>query len=847
MYANDRYWKPKGDRDEGHDLVAHPSPKNNSTGINRFQLPIYLHKKELLYAMENYRVVILVGETGSGKSTQIPQILRSFGWTSNGKRILCTQPRRIAAISLAVRVAEELHCSVGGQEVGYHVRFDSNYTAMTEILYVTDGILLRETLSDPLLLKYNVIIVDDAHERSLNSDILLGLLKKIMRKRPNLRVIVTSATLQAEVLKKFFEDVDIDKANSTSTVASSSSSSGALSTMDIDIACILSIQGRQYPVDILYTTSPVYNYLTTAVKTAISIHRTESNIGDILVFLPSSEDCDYCVSLLEEEYEHADLVALPLYGSLPYHLQARVINNADNMTASSGSSGGSGGRCSGSYNSGGARVRRVIFSTNIAESSITIPGIVFVVDSGFVKLNYFDIQSGINSLICCPSSQAAATQRAGRAGRTEPGKCYRLMTEEWFLSGTTTTTASAGGTPIPPIPPPSTTSLSAKTAYRSAYSHYLGSIVPLIAPAEMQRVELSTVVLQLKAIGVDNVLQFDFISPPSPEQLIYALELLYSLGALDLETGDLTTCGRSMAEIGLEPKLSKCLLTSHYSYGCTSEILDILAMTSVDYPFTQLHSGGGGSRSAAFKQELEDNISYFVSLEGDHMTLLNIFQQYKTILNSVSGSSRRGSECSESSVSSNCRSAAVREWCQSHSLQSRVMHRAVEIRSQLQNVLTGVINRNKTADGGYDGHHISNSSNNDDDAIYRQDLPMNMSCGDDSVAVRKCLLSGYFGSIGKLTNAGTYCSLRSTVSSGNYGNSAAVSGGMDLIPHSQSVFAHYGMPPEWVLYNDVTYSTAAGVNTSNRNSNNVAYMRDVTKIDPKWIMEVAKHYYTYSI
>ncbi len=760
--------------------------KHLSFAQQRSQLPIWQHRKDLLYAIEHFSVIILVGETGTGKSTQIPQILKSFGWTSNGKRILCTQPRRIAAMSLATRVAEEMQ-SLVGTDVGYHVRFDAKYSNDTCILYVTDGILLRETLSDPMLLRYSVIVVDDAHERSLNSDILLGLLKKVLRKRPALRIVVTSATLQANVLKTFFE--------SNLTPSPDGEVQGR------DTACILSIQGRQHPVDIQYVIAPVFNFMESAVDTAIRIHSSETGKGDILVFMPGSEECDGCMRLLEEKYSGADLVALSLYSTLPHHVQSRVF---DVSAAHRG-------------------IRRVIFATNIAESSVTIPGVGFVVDSALVKLKYFDVSSGIDSLITCPSSRASAKQRAGRAGRTQPGKCFRLVTEADFFA----------------VRPPS---LESHESHGSGTAK--GEWVPISTPPEMQRVDISMAVLQLKAIGVDNVLHFDFISPPTPAQLIFALELLYSLGALDLSTGNLTLCGRNMAEIGLEPKLSKCLLAAHYEYGCGEQMLDVLCMCAVDYPFLQLHHG----RSAASKLQIQEAVNEFVSLDGDHITLMGIFKRYKEVLSS---SGKRGG------------GGAASEWCQSNSLQPRVMQRAAEIREQLRSVLRGIVKKNlKDAplnDGAGAcagaGAGAAATVESTADQFYRRDVPFDCSCGDDTVAVRKCLLSGYFASVAKLNSSGTYTSLRSTISSGGRGSSGDIT---CLAPHSQSVFASYGRPPEWVMYNEVTYTTgsftrnSSGASGSTRecggnSSGLTAYMRDMSRIDPKWIVEVAQHYYNYTI
>ena len=380
-----QFWKPsdafvdRGDQDSFKDL-HHGRNKHLSLSYQRQLLPISRLKREILYAVEEYRTVVLVGETGSGKSTQIPQFLHEAGWTANGRCVVCTQPRRVAAISVAARTAEEFGCKLG-DEVGYSIRFDRKISSKTVINYCTDGVLLRETMEDPLLSKYSVIMVDEAHERSLYTDVLLGLLKKIKRKRPDLRLVIgmlggalalttddicaASATLNAVEIKEFFE---------TRSAKSKDAESDT---------CILSVAGRTHDVDILYLQTPTHNYVQRAVQTVLDIHRGE-DWGDVLVFLPGSEDVDNAVHALEELYDKSDLFALPLYSSLPHKLQMRVFDPTP------------------------PKHRKVIFSTNMAETSVTIEGIKFIVDSGFTKMKYFDPESGVDSLICCPVSQAAA-------------------------------------------------------------------------------------------------------------------------------------------------------------------------------------------------------------------------------------------------------------------------------------------------------------------------------------------------------------------------------------------------------------------------------------------------------
>jgi ATP-dependent RNA helicase DDX35 len=416
----------------------------------------------------------------------------------------------------------------------------------------------------------DVIIVDEAHERSLHSDIILGLLKKILRKRSDIKIIITSATINASSMKEFFE---------TSTPNPTTATGAATSTTSD--TCIVSIEGKAYPVDILYTLQPIHNYIQESVQTVIQIHLHEG-AGDILVFLPSAIEIDTAIDILNNEHNYSDLVCLPLYSALPTSSQMLVFQRVE------------------------AKSRKCIIATNIAETSLTIDNIRFVIDSGFAKLNYFDVSSGVDSLLTAPISQASATQRCGRAGRTQPGKCFRLYTEIEYRKLSTFT-----------IP-------------------------------EIQRTDLSWAVLQLKALGVADVLHFDFISSPSSDAMIHAIELLYSLHAIDNEC-NLTALGMLMSEMPLEPRLSSCLLRS-YEYGCTEEILSIVSMCDVEYPFVTIRNHA----SSESKQRLLDCISLFINLDSDHITLLNVFKGFV-----------------DSSYSSS--------WCNEMMINYRMMSRAKEV------------------------------------------------------------------------------------------------------------------------------------------------------------------------
>ncbi|XP_031512636.1 probable ATP-dependent RNA helicase DHX35 isoform X5 [Papio anubis] len=471
----------------------------------RQKLPVFKLRNHILYLIENYQTVVIVGETGCGKSTQIPQYLAEAGWTAEGRVVGVTQPRRVAAVTVAGRVAEE-RGAVLGHEVGYCIRFDDCTDQLaTRIKFLTDGMLVREMMVDPLLTKYSVIMLDEAHERTLYTDIAIGLLKKIQKKRGDLRLIVASATLDADKFRDFFNQ------NETSDPAR-------------DTSVILTVEGRTFPVDIFYLQSPVPDYIKSTVETVVKIHQTEGD-GDILAFLTGQEEVETVVSMLIEQARalartgmKRHLRVLPMYAGLPSFEQMKVFERVSRS------------------------VRKVIVATNVAETSITISGIVYVIDCGFVKLRAYNPRTAIECLVVVPVSQASANQRAGRGGRSRSGKCYRLYTEE-------------------------------------AFDKLPQSTVP-----EMQRSNLAPVILQLKALGIDNVLRFHFMSPPPAQSMVQALELLYALGGLDKDCRLTEPLGMRIAEFPLNPMFAKMLLESG-NFGCSQEILSIAAMMQIQNIF----------------------------------------------------------------------------------------------------------------------------------------------------------------------------------------------------------------------------------------------------------------------
>jgi ATP-dependent RNA helicase DHX8/PRP22 len=549
-------WKVVGQKNARYGLA----PTKASIKEQREGLPIYKLREELLKAIQDNQILVVVGETGSGKTTQMTQYLLEEGYTPKGKKIGCTQPRRVAAMSVAKRVAEEVGCRLG-ETVGYAIRFEDCTSPETLIKYMTDGMLLRECLIDPNLPNYSVIMLDEAHERTISTDVLFGLLKDTAKRRPDLKLIVTSATLDAEKFSEYFFNCPI-----------------------------FNIPGRLFPVEILYTKAPENDYLDAALITVMQIHLTEP-AGDILLFLTGQEEIDTSCQILYERMKSLgsmvpDLIILPVYSALPSEMQTKIFEPAPQGS------------------------RKVVIATNIAETSLTIDGIFYVIDPGFAKQNVYNPKLGMDSLVVSPISQAAARQRAGRAGRTGPGKCYRLYTEN---------------------------------AYRN-------EMLPNSVP-EIQRANLGNTVLNLKAMGINDLLHFDFMDPPPPQTLIDAMQTLYALGALDDE-GLLTRLGRKMAEFPLEPQLSKMLIAS-VALGCSDEILTIVAMLSVQNVFY---------RPKEKQSQADAKKAQFFQPEGDHLTLLAVYEAWKNAKFS-------------------------NPWCFENFIQARAMKRAQDVRKQLLTIM----------------------------------------------------------------------------------------------------------------------------------------------------------------
>ncbi|CBZ52892.1 hypothetical protein NCLIV_026800 [Neospora caninum Liverpool] len=669
----------------------------------RKSLPVYAVRDEFLDIVREHQIVVVVGETGSGKTTQLTQYLYEAGYASPAsssreapnplqrlvrsspesvlKRqklaegdppaslhggiaslatpsvnlIGCTQPRRVAAVSVAKRVADEVGTELG-EEVGYAIRFEDCTSERTRIKYMTDGVLLRESLSDADLDKYSAVIMDEAHERSLNTDVLFGILKGVVARRRDFKLIVTSATMDSDRFSSFFGG-----------------------------AVIFHIPGRTFPVDVEFARSLPDDYVDAAVQKCLAVHCStpwkkktkkaearetaaskkegkgsggsssksdgdtasariksedaepeegEENGGDILIFMTGQDDIEVtCLLLAERLGQLGDkappLTILPIYSQLPADLQARIFQPSP--------------------------FRKVIVATNIAETSLTVDGIKYVIDPGFCKMKVYNPKVGMDALQLTPISQANANQRKGRAGRTGPGVCYRLYTERVFIK------------------------------------ELLTSTVP-----EIQRTNLANVVLLLKSIGIRDILSFDLMDPPPEETIVNALYQLWVLGALD-NLGELTALGKKMVLFPLDPPLSKMVLVAE-TQRATREVVTVVSMLSIPSIFYSPKER---------QDEAEATKEKFFVPESDHLTLLNVYQQWKRTQYSSS-------------------------WCTRHFVQPRAMKKAREVRAQLL------------------------------DIMEQQGIP-DVSCGTDWDVIRKSICAGYFHNAAKLRGIGEYVNLRSSI------------------------------------------------------------------------------------
>jgi len=451
-------------------------------------LPISVRKDEIVAAIRDHQVVVIAGETGSGKTTQIPKMCLEAGLGIEAM-IGCTQPRRVAALSISQRIAEELNVT-WGREVGCKIRFDDRSGAHTYIKLMTDGILLAETQGDPALAEYNALILDEAHERSLNIDFLLGYLKGLLARRQDLKLIVTSATIDTQAFSRHFDD-----------------------------APIIEVSGRLYPVEVVYQPLDAaseergdISFVDAAVQATERI-LCETNFGDVLIFMPGERDIRETSDQLESRFG-GEAEVIPLFGRLSSGDQQRVFASSPR--------------------------RKIVIATNIAETSLTIPGIRYVIDAGLARISRYNPRTRTRRLPVEAVSQSSANQRKGRAGRVEAGVCIRLYSEEDFNAR-------------PPFTQP-----------------------------EIQRANLAEVILRMKAFSLGDIETFPFVQAPTPASISHGFALLQELGALD-DQRELTPLGRDLARLPIDPTIGRMLLQSQREHA-THELLIIAAGLSIQDP-----------------------------------------------------------------------------------------------------------------------------------------------------------------------------------------------------------------------------------------------------------------------
>ena len=548
------------------------------------ELPIHSYEAQLLEAVEKSQCVVITGETGCGKTTQFPQFLHMAGYSQDAT-IGVTQPRRVAAISVAHRVSFELEANLGGT-VGYQVRFDDCSSALTKIKYMTDGCLLREFLEDRELSRYGVIVLDEAHERSLATDILFGLVKTLLdkpmsesrtRKSP-LKVVIMSATLDVTKFSQFFNSCPI-----------------------------FTIPGRTFPVSVQYCcTDEAFDqkkltYMSQVSRTVMEIHLDQDE-GDILIFLTGQSEiesiCNRLFKTAENiDYEHdvhcskiQGLLILPLYGALSTEQQQRVFEPVEKG------------------------IRRVIVSTNIAATSLTIDGVVYVVDCGYVKQLAYNPRTGLDSLDIVPIAKSEAIQRTGRAGRTRAGKCYRLYSKKF-------------------------------------YDSLDESTIP-----EIQRTSLTSVILNLKCMGISNVLEFQYLDAPEERMILEALRQLYYFQAIDAD-GQVTALGHQLVEFPLQPSLARVLIRSK-QLSCEEAVLPIVAMLSVENVYVRPSTKEEAERALEVHRELAEAGGG----TSDFSTLLAIYE--------MAG-----------------KSGHLKRWCREHCIHWRAIKTAQNVHQQLESIL----------------------------------------------------------------------------------------------------------------------------------------------------------------
>ncbi|KAL7536680.1 hypothetical protein ACHAWF_005535 [Thalassiosira exigua] len=787
-------------------LPPPPPPLKGMFVKQRINLPVYQHRAEICDLAASNEVLLVVAETGSGKSTQIPSYIHESGMLTKsakaaaaslseppkqkyGRSTCVTQPRRVAAITLAKRVSEELACAPG-TIVGHRVRFDDTTdvrgTNTTKIIYATDGMLLREAITDPLLRRYGMIVLDEAHERSLQTDVLFGVVRRAMAARrgmggtnetltngrgkkdgdegaisferdeeilrhmketasmlglPPLKVCVMSATLDVETFQAFFPE-----------------------------SAMIKIPGRQYPVEVVYTDEIHEDYIDAALNTVIQIHKytPAGNGTDVLVFLTGQNEIEDLASLLKKYLEDMEpeegsgqnavgdavqnikgigtsidsgssmlvngVLICVLYASLPPEQQMLAFRPKP-------------AGCS----------RKVILATNIAETSVTLDGIRYVVDCGKHKSRQYKSSTGMESLTVSDISKAQAAQRLGRAGRVSEGICLRLYPED-------------------------------------AYDILEETAVP-----EILRVNLAQVVLQLKGMGIHDPRSFSFLTPPSPESIEKSFDVLKALGAVD-KLMELTVYGREMSQLPLDPIYAHLLLQSS-KFECVSEILTVVAMLSAENVFYR-PGGRGGEDGGGLAAKGAAAHRRFASHEGDLPSLLNVYNAWRKEATYMKpGISRKKRKLNQGRGS--FAKLSHGDWCGQNFINGRALVRANDVRSQISDLCT------------------------------RLGMDVHSSCNSEMSTFYKCVCAGLFlqaatrlpTSVQPQGDSKTKRSRAGSIpqSRGHYKTKI---GGNIVSVHPSSFMFGRNPAPKCVVYTDLLQTTKM-------------YIRGVTQIREEWLDETS--------
>lgn len=550
-------------------------------------LPITAHREEIAKALVEHQLIVVCGATGSGKTTQLPKICIEAGRGTFGL-IGHTQPRRIAARALANRLAHELGTNVGAA-VGYQVRFNDRTGPDTRVKLMTDGILLRELENDRLLRRYDTLIIDEAHERSLNIDFLLGVLKRILPQRPELRVIITSATIDPQRFAQFYGG-----------------------------APIIEVSGRSYPVEVRYRPllgEEAEDELTLAEGVVAAVRELDhADRGDVLVFLPGEKHIrDVDQALTKAKLHYTEIV--PLYARLSTREQERVFE--------------------------GHNARRVVLATNVAETSLTVPGIRHVIDSGLARISRYSVRGKVQRLPIEPIAQASADQRKGRCGRESPGICVRLFDETDFTNR------------------------------------------PLFTPPEILRTNLASVILQMSTLGLGEPEDFPFVDPPDTRLINDGYRLLQELKAVD-DARRVTSLGRQIAAVPVDPRLARMLIAADH-HRCVSEMLVLTAFLSSQDP---------RERPADAQQQADQRHATYADPRSDFITVLKLWASFNEQQEALSASQLR-KWCRENFLSY----VRLREWRELHrqlsdvaeDLELKINTQPAEYADLHQAILTGFL------------------------------------------------------------------------------------------------------------------------------------------------------------